>query len=60
MKKIEVVGVIPAAGWANRMGHLPCSKEILPVVFQVSERAKGSQPKVIISYLLEKMLFAGM
>jgi glucose-1-phosphate thymidylyltransferase len=53
MKKIEVVGVIPASGWATRMGHLPCSKEILPIGFHASESGKSAQPKVIISYLPE-------
>ena len=60
MKEIEVVGVIPAAGWATRMGPLPCSKEILPIDFQASESGESPQPKVIISYLLEKMRFAGI
>jgi glucose-1-phosphate thymidylyltransferase len=60
MKNIEVVGVIPAAGWATRMGNLPCSKEILPIGFHASESGKNAQPKVIISYMLEKMRFAGI
>lgn len=32
MQETEVVGVIPAAGHAQRLGPLPCSKEILPLM----------------------------
>jgi glucose-1-phosphate thymidylyltransferase len=32
MQETEVVGVIPAAGHARRLGPLPCSKEILPLM----------------------------
>ena len=29
----DIVGLIPAAGKAKRLGPLPCSKEIIPVSF---------------------------
>ncbi len=60
MREIEVVGVIPASGWAKRMGSLPCSKEILPVGFHKAVEGVSAQPKVIILYLLDKMRFAGI
>jgi glucose-1-phosphate thymidylyltransferase len=60
MKEPEVVGIIPAAGWATRIGQLPCSKEILPVGFHRADDGSSAQPKVIISYLLDKMQFAGI
>ena len=39
-----MVGVIPAAGFARRLGPLPCSKEVLPV---------GGRP--VMDYLVERM-----
>jgi NDP-sugar pyrophosphorylase family protein len=41
---VAVVGVIPAAGFATRLGPLPCSKEVYPV---------GGRP--VIDYLVERM-----
>ena len=41
---MAVVGVIPAAGHATRLGSLPCSKEVLEV---------GGRP--LIDYLLERL-----
>jgi len=60
MREIEVAGVIPAAGWATRIGPLPCSKEILPVGFHTADDGSSAQPKAIISYLLDKIQFAGI
>jgi glucose-1-phosphate thymidylyltransferase len=42
-----IVGVIPAAGYARRLGDLPCSKELLPV---------GGRP--VIDYVVERMRLA--
>ena len=39
-----IVGVIPAAGHATRLGALPCSKEVLPV---------GGRP--VLEYVFERM-----
>jgi glucose-1-phosphate thymidylyltransferase len=54
----HVIGLIPAAGYATRLGPLPCSKEILPV--GTRETPDGPQPKAVSHYLLEKMRLAGI
>jgi glucose-1-phosphate thymidylyltransferase len=51
----DLVGVVPAAGTASRLGPLPCSKELLPIEFQDKEKKRRSQLKVVSHYLLEKM-----
>jgi glucose-1-phosphate thymidylyltransferase len=43
----DVIGLIPAAGYAKRISPLPCSKEIYPI-----KSADGTS-KVAASYLLE-------
>ncbi len=53
----EIVGIIPAAGLASRIGALPCSKEIYPIGFDPN---RGGQPKAVSRYLLEKMQSAGI
>jgi glucose-1-phosphate thymidylyltransferase len=58
--KKEVIGVIPAAGRATRISPLPLSKEIFPVGFQKDNKGKITGPKVVCSYLLEKMRAAGV
>jgi glucose-1-phosphate thymidylyltransferase len=52
----RVVGLIPAGGWATRLGPLPCSKEILPVGIQTED----GRPKVVSHFLLERMRRAGI
>lgn len=37
----ELVGLVPAAGLANRLGRLPCSKEIYPVALEGDSPAHG-------------------
>jgi glucose-1-phosphate thymidylyltransferase len=44
---VGLVGVIPAAGSATRLGPLPSSKEVLPV---------GGRP--VMDYLVERMRLA--
>jgi glucose-1-phosphate thymidylyltransferase len=56
----EVVGLIPAGGQASRIAPLPCSKEVYPVGFRTVDDGRGSRPKVVAHYLLEKMRFAGI
>jgi len=56
----KLVGVIPAAGFANRISPLPCSKEIYPAGFYSINRDGLSAPRVISSYLLEYMKEAGV
>ena len=55
MKKI---GLIPAAGTADRIAPLPCSKELYPIGFQSIGSKWGARPKVVSQYLLEKMRIA--
>lgn len=52
---MERIGLMPAAGFANRIGPLPCSKEIYPLGFQYSEKRKGAYPMVACHCLLETM-----
>ena len=53
----DIVGVVPAAGWAHRLGAIPCSKEVYPLGF--AENGKSPEgprpPKVAGQYLLERM-----
>lgn len=61
-KMAEVVGIVPAAGWATRISPLPFSKELYPVGLRTtgSEGDANARPKVIAHYLLERMRFAGI
>jgi glucose-1-phosphate thymidylyltransferase len=56
----DLVGVIPAAGTASRLGRLPCSKELLPIRFRNDVEKTQAQIKPISQYLLEKMQLAGV
>jgi glucose-1-phosphate thymidylyltransferase len=56
--KGNVLGLIPAAGRAERLGPLPCSKELLPIGFR--ETPRGPAPKVAGQYLLERFRAAGV
>lgn len=58
MSTLSLVGLIPAAGRAERLGPLPCSKELLPVGFR--ETPRGPAPKVAGHYLLERFRAAGV
>jgi glucose-1-phosphate thymidylyltransferase len=53
----DVVGLVPAAGKATRIGRLPCSKEIWPVGFR---RDPPLGPIVSAEYLLDAMAEAGV
>lgn len=54
----ECVGLIPAAGTADRVSPLPCSKEIFPIG-SVEIGTRGRQcPKAVAHYLLEQMKLA--
>lgn len=55
----ECIGLIPAAGKAERIQPLPCSKEIFPVGFGKIGQKGHRHPKVAAHYLLEKMHRAG-
>ena len=58
MNPPDVLGLIPAAGRAERLGRLPCSKELLPVGFR--DTPQGPAPKVACHYLLERFHAAGI
>ncbi len=58
MELLPLVGLIPAAGRAERLGPLPCSKELLPIGFR--ETPRGPAPKVAGHYLLERFRTAGV
>ncbi len=51
----HVVGLVPAAGSASRLGRLPCSKEIFPVA-----PGDAARPRVACDYLLEGFRTAGI
>ena len=51
----DLIGLIPAAGTANRLGLLPCSKELLPIGFQKDRKEQQLQPKAVSYCLLERM-----
>jgi glucose-1-phosphate thymidylyltransferase len=57
-KSRRCVGLIPAAGYATRLGTLPHSKEIHPIGTYVDPNGSGLRPKVVSHYLLEKMRYA--
>lgn len=50
----EVIGLIPAAGYANRISPLPCSKEIYPV------KAHDGGIQTACSYLLKSLSMANI
>jgi len=56
----EFVGLVPAAGYANRISPIPCSKEIFPIGFTSLINNSGLSPKAVSSYLLEGMKCAGV
>ena len=62
MNSRETIGVIPAAGAATRLWHLPGSKELLPVGFESLDVDGTARqvPKVISSYLIDQFLRAGV
>ncbi|MES1241374.1 MAG: sugar phosphate nucleotidyltransferase [Acidobacteriota bacterium] len=55
---MDVLGLIPAAGKAERLGRLPCSKELFPIGFR--ETPNGPAPKAAGHYLLERFRAAGI
>jgi glucose-1-phosphate thymidylyltransferase len=51
----DIIGLIPAAGQATRLGHLPCSKEIYPLGIHSSEGEGVSTPFVACHHLLHSL-----
>lgn len=56
----HLVGVIPAAGIARRLGQIPCSKELLPVGGHNRGKEPGSKLKAVSHYLLERFQHANV
>lgn len=56
IKSADIFLTFPAAGLAKRRGHLPCSKELLPVNLNLKSSGPGIRPEVIISKLLKVMI----
>jgi glucose-1-phosphate thymidylyltransferase len=54
IKASEVIGLIPAAGKASRLGSLPCSKEIFPLGLEAPDANGVSRPKVACQLLLKQ------
>lgn len=54
----KIVGLIPAAGKAERISPLPCSKEIYPIGFHKPRKNEGPQIKVVSQHLIECMQVA--
>lgn len=52
--KNDLVGLIPAAGYANRVAGLPCSKEIYPIIHPDGDST------VVSFYLMESLKHAGV
>lgn len=50
--KEDVVGLIPACGYATRLSPIPCSKEIFPVGMRYVNALSKKIPCVISEYLL--------
>ena len=57
----ELVGLLPAAGRGTRLGAIPCSKEIMPLGFQLqsSEGSSSWQPVTAIETHLRALRLAG-
>ena len=53
----DLIGLIPAAGRALRLGRLPCSKELLPIAV-----GEGAAPgvRVLADHLLASLALAGV
>ena len=54
----NIVGLIPAAGKATRLGKIPFSKELFPIGFE--EKEGDQRPKTVSSYLIDQMADAGI
>lgn len=58
----DLIGLIPAAGQAYRLGLMPCSKEIFPlgVMENKIDDVLKYRPKPVGLYLIERMILAGV
>jgi glucose-1-phosphate thymidylyltransferase len=57
----ELIGLLPAAGRGSRLGAIPCSKEIMPLGFQLQPTAGGARwrPVTAIETHLRALKLAG-
>lgn len=55
---MTLVGIVPAAGRATRLGPLPCSKELLPVGMKGSGGEARLRP--VCSFLMDQFRVAGV
>ena len=55
----ELIGLIPAAGRATRLGRLPCSKEIFPIGVETDSDGEP-RPRPVIHGLLRGLASAGV
>lgn len=56
----DVVGLLPMAGIATRIGPLPFSKELYPIGFRPLANGQGLRPRPVCHYVLERMRRAGI
>lgn len=54
----DIVGIVPAAGTASRLGTIPCSKEIFPVAYR-EDGSGRPQPVPACEPLIDKLRLAG-
>ena len=55
----DVVGLVPAAGTAERIRPIPCSKEILPLGFRADGPEGRIRPRAVAEHLLEAIRRGG-
>ncbi len=55
----DVIGLVPAAGRADRLGALPCSKEIYPLGFHADSEGR-ERPRPVCGRLLDSFARAGV
>jgi glucose-1-phosphate thymidylyltransferase len=54
----DVIGLVPAAGLATRIGPLPFSKELFPIMSQKDGQA--ARPRAVCEFLLSNMRTSGI
>jgi len=54
----RIIGLVPAAGKANRLSPLPFSKELYPINYKDFGNGQNGHPRAVMQYLLEKMRLA--
>jgi glucose-1-phosphate thymidylyltransferase len=58
IESMEIVCLVPAAGTASRLSHLPFSKELFPVSLDKVEPVSYSPVKLVSHYLFTKLRLA--